>query len=114
MAVKVSKYKLFERFMTIALCADTIAFIFYMIFAGLGIVWLKVIFALVCFALSGYILWYLYTAKELLRQRSFWITTGAVAIAFCLFMSLILNFPSPNKYKQAEAEKTATQATIAE
>ena len=109
MANKQNKYKLFERFLTVALCADAIAFVFYMIFAGLGIVWLKVILTLVCFALSGYILWLLYKTQELFRQRSLWITTGAAAIAFCLFMSLVLNFPSPNKYKQVEEDISVIQ-----
>ena len=109
MANKPNKYKLFERFMTIALCADAVAFVLYMIFAGLGIVWLKVILTLVCFALSAFILWLLYTSKELWRQRSLWITAGAAAIAFCLFMSLVLNFPSPNKYKPAEQGNSVTQ-----
>ena len=109
MAKKQNKYKLFERFLTIVLCTDAIAFVLYLIFAGLGIVWLKVILILVCFALSGYILWLLYKTKELLRQRSLWITTGAAAIAFCLFMSLVLNFPSPNKYKQVEKDISTNQ-----
>lgn len=109
MAKNQNKYKLFERFLTVALCADAIAFVLYMIFAGLGIVWLKVIFTLVCFALSGYILYLLYKTKELFRQRSLWITTGAAAIAFCLFMSLVLNFPSPNKYKQVEEDISVIQ-----
>jgi len=109
MANKRMQYKLFERFMTIALCTDAIAFIFYMIFAGLGIVWLKVILTLGCFVLSGYLLLILYMSKELTRPRSLWITTGAIAIAFCLFMSLILNYPSPNKYESAEQDNSVTQ-----
>lgn len=100
MAQKQSRYKLVERYMTCTLCLDTLLFIFYMIAAGNGIIWLKVILALLCFTVSGVLLWFLYTTKELLRQRSLWITTGAAAIAVCLFFSLILNFPSPNKYKQ--------------
>ena len=109
MAKNQNKYKLFERFLTVALCTDAIAFILYMIFAGLGIVWLKVILTLVCFALSGYILWLLYKTQELFRQRSLWITAGAAAIAFCLFMSLLLNFPSPNKYKPSEKDISTNQ-----
>ena len=109
MAKRQNRYRLFERFLTVTLCADTIAFIFYMIFAGLGIVWLKVILTLICFALSGFILWLLYITRELLRKRSFWITVGAGAIAFCLFMSLLLNFPSPNKYKQVDKDNSISQ-----
>ena len=105
MAQKTSRYKVMERYMTCALCLDTVLFILYMIVAGNGIIWLKAILSLLCFALSGALLWFLYKTKELLRQRSLWITTGAAAIIVCLFFSLILNFPSPNKYKQ-DKEKT--------
>lgn len=100
MAQKPNRYKVMERYMTYALCLDAVLFILYMIVAGNGIVWLKVILTLLCLALSGALLWFLYTTKELLRQRSFWITAGATAIALCLLISLVLNFPSPNKYKQ--------------
>lgn len=100
MAQKINRYKKMERYMTYALCIDTIVFILYLLVAGNGIIWLKVILTLLCFAISGALLWFLYATKELLKQRSLWITTGAVAIAICLLFSLLLNFPSPNKYKQ--------------
>ena len=109
MARKPSRYKEMERYMTYALIADALAFIFYMIAAGNGIIWLKVILTLVCLGISGLLLWVLYNTKELLRQRSLWITAGALAIAVCLFFSLILNFPSPNKYKPVEKENSVTQ-----
>ena len=102
-------YKKDEKLLTRILIGDAALFVLYMIFAGLGIIWLKVILTLVCFALSAYILWVLYNSKELLRQRSLWMTVGAGAIAFCLFMSLVLNFPSPNKYKPVEKENSVTQ-----
>ena len=106
MAAKPNRYKEMERYMTYALLADAAAFILYLIVAGNGIIWLKVILTLVCLGISGLLLWFLYTTKELLRQRSLWITTGAAAIVVCLLFSLILNFPSPNKYKPEE-EKTS-------
>lgn len=102
MAQKPNRYKVMERYMTYALCLDAVLFILYMIVAGNGIIWLKVILTLLCFTLSGALLWFLYATKELLRQRSLWITAGAAAIAICLLFSLLLNFPSPNKYKQQE------------
>ena len=113
MAQKPSRYKMIERYMTFALCLDALLFIFYMIAAGNGIIWLKVILTLLCFAVSGALLWFLYATKELLRQRSLWITTGAAAIVVCLFFSLILNFPSPNKYKQkTEAPKKEASYSV--
>ena len=113
MAVKPQKYKEMERYMTIALGVDTALFICYMVAAGNGIIWLKVILTLLCLGVSGLLLWFLYTTNELLRQRSLWITTGAVAIIVCLLFSLILNFPSPNKYKQTTEKKTEETSSIA-
>ncbi len=102
MAQKPNRYKQMERYMTYALCLDAVLFIFYLIVAGNGIIWLKVILTLLCIAVSGALLWFLYMTHELLKQRSLWITAGAVAIVVCLFFSLILNFPSPNKYKHQD------------
>lgn len=104
MTQKPSRYKVMERYMTCALCLDIVLFVLFLIFAGNGIGWLKVISALLCFAMSGGILWFLYTTKELLRQRSLWISMGAFAIIICLLFSLLLNFPSPNHYKQEKAD----------
>ena len=112
MAQKPNRYKIMERYMTYALILNTVLFILYMIVAGNGIIWLKVILTLLCLAISGALLWFLYATKELLRQRSLWITTGAAAIALCLFISLILNFPSPTKYKQQDATGSAYSTVI--
>lgn len=111
MAQKPNRYKVMERYMTYALCLDAVLFVLYMIVAGNGIIWLKVILTLLCLAISGALLWFLYATKELLRQRSLWISAGAAAIAICLIFSLILNFPSPNKYKQ-EKEDSAYSVII--
>ena len=107
MANKPNRYKVMERYMTYGILADTAIFILYLITAGNGIGWLKVILALIGLGLSGLILWILYSSKELLKQRSLWITAGAGAIAICILFSLLLNFPSPNKYKQKEEDRTA-------
>ena len=108
MAGKQSRYKSMERIMTYGLCADTALFILYMIFAGMGIIWLKVVLAILSLLLSGAILALLYLSRELTTRRSQWITAGAAALALCLLLSLILNFPSPNPYKPAQEEKTAS------
>ena len=95
MANRQNRYKLLERLLTIILCTDTVAFIVYLISAGSGILWLKIVTAIVCFMLSAYILWVLYAAREIGKQRSLWITTGSAAIALCLLVSLIVNYPYP-------------------
>ncbi len=113
MARKESRYKQQERYMTYALLADAAIFIFYLIAAGSGIVWLKVILAILGLLLSAMMLGLLYLTKELLRQRSLWISVGAAAVFVCLLFSLILNFPSPNKYKIPDTE-TSYVAVIQE
>lgn len=110
MSDKPNRYKEFEQYMTFALCIDAIVFVLYLIFAGLGIIWLKVILLLLALVISGYVLWSLYMSKELTRPRSLWMSVGAAAIIVCILFSLILNYPSPNKYKtQKEAAYNITQ-----
>lgn len=88
-------YSTLERYITIALIVSTILFIIYLIAAGCGIIWLKVLSAIFAILVPGLCLYMLYVTKELLRQRSFWMSVGATAIIICLLFSLILNFPSP-------------------
>jgi len=110
MAQRSNRYKEMERYMTLALIANAVLFVLYLICAGSGIIWLKVILAILCIALSGLCLAYLYFSKELLRQRSFWMTACAGAVLICVVASLILNFPSPNKYKK---DKTGSEPLTA-
>ena len=93
------RYQQMERSMTWALITDAALFLLYLIVAGFGIIWLKVLLALLIILLSGLCLGFLYLSRELLRQRSLWMSMAAAAIGLCLLISLLLNFPSPNKYK---------------
>ena len=95
MAGRNSRYQQMERSITAALILDFIIFIIFMISAGNGIIWLKVLTILGILALSGGCLYLLYVSRELMKQRSLWMTAGAAAILVCLLFSLILNFPSP-------------------
>ena len=63
-------YKELERYLTFSLIIDAIIFVMYLIVAGLGIIWLKVITAFLALALSALIEYYLYVNNELMRQRS--------------------------------------------
>ena len=93
MAKKQSRYKQMERYMTYALLANATLFIFYLISAGNGIIWLKVITAFLTISISLLCLAFLYTSKELLRQRSLWMTAAAGAVLVCTLASLLLRFP---------------------
>jgi hypothetical protein len=84
-----------EFYITIALCVDAAIFLAYLIFAGMGLLALKIIAAVLCIALSGAALYQLFVSHELLRRRSLWMSLSAACIILCILISLLLNFPSP-------------------
>lgn len=106
-----NRYKEMERSTTLVLLGDLLLFIFYLIAAANGITWLKVILFILTFFLSALCLLFLYYAGEIRRQRSFWMTTGFAAIGICVLFALILNYPSPNPYKNAAPAATTAEAT---
>ena len=102
MANRRNRYKEFDRLMTIVLIGDGVLFLAFLIFSGLGVTWGKWLSALVCLGISGASLAYLYLSKEWLKRRSFWMTVASAAVVLCTLVSLICNYPSPNKLKQNE------------
>lgn len=95
MAKRRDRYQKLERYMTYALVADGILFVIFLFFAGFGVLWGKVLTALLAIGISGFCLYILYVSRELLRQRSLWMSVSAAAIILCTLFSLILNFPCP-------------------
>ncbi len=89
-----SRYKEMERYMTYTLIGDAVVFLIYLIAAATGVIWLKVITAIIAFLVSGLCLVYLYMSQELMKPRSLWMTTAAGAVILCTFFSLILNYPA--------------------
>ncbi len=95
MARKNNRYKEMERYLTCGLIAELLLFIFYLIAAGNGVIWLKVLLAVFALLISIGSLGFLYLTRELLRRRSLWMTAAAASIAVCILASLILSFPAP-------------------
>ena len=89
------RYKDIERILTQVLIGDAIVFIVYMVVAGLGISWLKIITTVLCLGASLACLALLYMTGEMKKARSRWLVLGFAAIMVCLLVSLILNYPSP-------------------
>ena len=92
---KKARYKKMESLVTGVLCVDALIFVAYLFFAGAGMIAMKVISAILCFLISGAVLYFLYMNKELMRKRSLWMTLAAGCIILCLLVSLILKFPAP-------------------
>ena len=91
------RYKELEQMMARILIADVVVFALFALFAGLGVVAMKVICAIVTIIVSALCLAFLYMTGELQKRRSLWMVVGFVSVLVCLLVSLICNFPSPLK-----------------
>ena len=90
---KRNRYKEMEKLMTVVLITDGILFLLYLITAGAGVAWMKWVCGILSILTSGAGLAFLYRTKELLKQRSLWLSSGFFAIAVTVLASLILAFP---------------------
>ena len=95
------RYKDVERVLTQILLGEVVVFILYLIFAGLGLLALKVFTSIVIAAASVLCLGFLYMCREMFKRRSRWLVFGFGALLFLLLVSLLLNYPSPNEAKTA-------------
>ncbi len=86
-------FKDLEHMLTIFVLVDLALFIGYLVFAAASAVIGKVLCVLLTLVVAGYGLWVLYNTKELLKQRSLWITFSFGAIILCTAVSLICQFP---------------------
>ena len=92
---KRARFKKMEALMTVVLCLDALLFLAYLVFAGWGMTAMKVVCTVLCFLISGAVLYFLYITRELLRKRSIWMSLSAACIILCILFSLILRFPAP-------------------
>lgn len=97
MAEKTPKrsFKQLEQQLTIGVGIDCAIFLLYLLFAGLGITWLKVILAVAGIALSLLGVAFLVLIGEHKRRRSLWILCAFGSVAVCIIMSLLTRFPGP-------------------
>ena len=84
-----------ESVMTAVLCLELLIFLAYLIFAGIGMVGLKITAAVLCFLISSAVLYFLFMSRELLRKRSIWMSLAAGCLILCVLLSLVLKFPAP-------------------
>ena len=88
-------YKEIERVMLWGLLVDVGIFLLYLLFAVIGVTWMKVVLAVLAILVSGLGLGSLYLTGELFRRRSRYLVAGFGAVLVCLLVSLIANYPSP-------------------
>lgn len=95
------RYKDVERILTQILLGEVAVFVLYMIFAGVGIIALKVITSILIVVASALCIAFLVMCGEYKKRRSRWLVMGFAALLFLLVVSLLLNYPSPNVAKAA-------------
>lgn len=95
MPQKKNRYLQMRKIMTYIILGDLAVFILYLFAAGFGVIWLKVLTAIITMLTSVLCLGYLYLTQEIFRKRSLWITAAAGALLICLLYSLVLNYPCP-------------------
>lgn len=95
MEQKNNRFRDLEQFLTILIFAMTAIFIFYLFMAGSGMAVLKVIAVVLIAAIAAFGLWLLVKSRELLRQRSIWMTLSFVCCLICTLVSLLTGYPGP-------------------
>ena len=111
MARQDARYQQMQRYMGYTLILDLLLFVSFLIASGNGIIWLKIVLFILTILLSLLCLAYLYLTRELLRPRSLWMSAMAAAITVCILFSLILNFPSPNPYRECGDTQTSNTSS---
>lgn len=87
------RYQSLERTLTTVMFVALVCFVLYLVFASMGIAWLKVVTAIAVFGGSGFMLLVLISAREATRQRSLWLTCTASGMILCTLVSLLLKYP---------------------
>ena len=86
-------FKQLEQQLTIAVIVNAAIYLLYLLFAGFGITWLKVILALAGISLGILGCAFLVLIGEHKRRRSLWILCAFGSIAACILVSLLTRFP---------------------
>lgn len=95
MAKKLSRYQKMDYSMTVAMAAVGVVFLLYLIAAGFGVLWLKVLSALIAILGSALGLGFLYLIGEFKKQRSLWLVVGFGSVIVVTLISILCNYPSP-------------------
>ena len=90
-----TRYKDLEQFLTILVVAMLALFIFYLTMAAGGKTVLQIIAAVMIASIAAFGLWLLVKSRELLRQRSIWMTLSFVCCTIVTIVSLLAGYPGP-------------------
>lgn len=92
---KKNSFRKFESFLTRVILGELAGFLLMLLFAALGVGWLKWILAVAVILVSGAGCALLISKQEHKRRRSWWILASFAGMLLCTLVSLIAGYPAP-------------------
>lgn len=92
---KKNRFRKFESFLTRVILGELAGFLLMLLFAALGVGWLKWILAVAVILVSGAGCALLVSRQEHKRRRSWWMLAAFAGMLLCTLVSLIAGYPAP-------------------
>ena len=92
---KKNSFRKFESFLTRVILGELAGFLLMLLFAALGVGWLKWILAVAVILVSGAGCYLLIAKQEHKRRRSWWMLASFAGMLLCTLVSLIAGYPAP-------------------
>lgn len=92
---KKNSFRKFESLLTKVIFGELAGFLLMLLFAALGIGWLKWILAVAVILVSGAGCYLLVAKQEHKRRRSWWMLAAFAGMLLCTLVSLIAGYPAP-------------------
>ena len=92
---KKNSFRKFESFLTRVILGELAGFLLMLLFAALGVGWLKWILAVAVILVSGAGCALLISKQEHKRRRSWWMLASFAGMLLCTLVSLIARYPAP-------------------
>ena len=92
---KKNSFRKFESFLTRVILGELAGFLLMLLFAALGVGWLKWILAVAVILFSGAGCALLISKQEHKRRRSWWMLASFAGMLLCTLVSLIAGYPAP-------------------
>ena len=92
---KKNSFRKFESFLTRVILGELAGFLLMLLFAALGVGWLKWILAVAVILVSGAGCALLISRQEHKRRRSWWMLASFAGMLLCTLVSLIARYPAP-------------------
>ena len=92
---KKNSFRKFENLLTKVIFGELAGFLLMLLFAALGVGWLKWILAVAVILVSAAGCYLLIAKREHKKRRSWWMLAAFAGMLLCTLVSLIAGYPAP-------------------